>query len=59
MKEQILKMSENRMRKLIRGCNIQEVTGELRKVHNVKACNLYSSSNIMWSNHGEWNEQNI
>jgi hypothetical protein len=58
-KEQVLKMSENRMLKLVRGYKIVEVTGERRKLHYVKAHNLYSSPNIRWSKQGGCNEQNM
>jgi hypothetical protein len=46
--ENRLRMFENRVLRKIFGPRRDEVTGELRKLHNEELKDLYSSPNIVW-----------
>jgi predicted ATP-grasp superfamily ATP-dependent carboligase len=48
--ERRLRLFENRVLKIIFGPERDEITGELRRLHNEELNNLYCSSNIIWVN---------
>jgi len=53
--EHSLRIFDNSVLRRIFGPNSEEVTGEVRRLHNEEHCNLYSSPKVLvLSHHDEW-----